>query len=211
MSTSRRGLRWLLAHRLLRALAVLVGLMNLASMAGQAVLVLFAQEQLGLGSVGYGLLLAAHGLGGVLGRLAATRLGRHAGIATLLLSAVLVRAVAWLVFGVVSKAWIGGVTLGVSGITGAVFGVVGVSLRQAIVPDPLMGRVVSAFRMLGYGAVPVGAILGGVVARTLGLRAPFLLGAAVLVLAALMALPAVNNRTVEAARAAAERRTLPSE
>ena len=66
------------------------------------------------------------------------------------------------------------------GITGAVFGVVGVSLRQAIVPDCLMGRVVSAFRILGYGAVPVGAILGGVVARTLGLRAPFLLGAAVL-------------------------------
>jgi MFS family permease len=94
--------------------------------------------------------------------------------------------------------------LGISGITGAVFGVVGVSLRQAIVPDPLMGRVVSAFRMVGYGAVPVGAILGGVVARTLGLRAPFLLSAAVLVLAALMALPAVNNRTVAAARAAAE-------
>jgi predicted MFS family arabinose efflux permease len=176
-----QGLRWLLAHRLLRALAVLVGLMNLASIAGQAILVLFAQEQLGLGSVGYGLLLAAHGLGGVLGSLVATRLGRHAGSATLLLSAVVVRAVAWLVFGAVSRAWIAAVMLGISGVTGAVFGVVGVSLRQAIVPDPLMGRVVSAFRMLGYGAVPVGAVLGGVVARTLGLRAPFLLSAAVLV------------------------------
>jgi predicted MFS family arabinose efflux permease len=57
---------------------------------------------------------------------------------------------------------------------------------------------------MGYGAVPVGAILGGVVARTLGLRAPLLLSAAVLVLAALMALPAVNNRPVAVARAAAE-------
>jgi MFS family permease len=199
-----QGLRWLLAHRLLRALAVLVGLMNLASMAGQAIMVLFAQEQLGLGSVGYGLLLATHGVGGVLGSLVATRLGRHAGTATLLLAAVLVRAMASLVFGAGSSAWVAGAMLGISGLTGAVFGVVGVSLRQAIVPDRLMGRVVSAFRMLGYGAVPVGAILGGVVARTLGLRAPFLLSAAVLVLAALMALPAVNNRTVAAARAAAE-------
>jgi MFS family permease len=206
-----QGLRWLFAHRLLRALAVLVGLMNLASMAGQAILVLFAHEQLGLGSAGYGLLLAAHGLGGVLGSLVATRLGRHAGTATLLLAAVLVRAVAWLVFGTVADAWIAGAMLGISGITGAVFGVVGVSLRQAIVPDPLMGRVVSAFRMLGYGAVPVGAILGGVAARTLGLRAPFLLGAAVLAAAALMALPAVNHRAVAAARVAAERPTLPSE
>jgi predicted MFS family arabinose efflux permease len=178
--------------------------MNLASMAGQAIMVLFAQEQLGLGSVGYGLLLATHGVGGVLGSLVATRLGRHAGTATLLLAAVLVRAMASLVFGAGSSAWVAGAMLGISGLTGAVFGVVGVSLRQAIVPDRLMGRVVSAFRMLGYGAVPVGAILGGVVARTLGLRAPFLLSAAVLVLAALMALPAVNNRTVAAARAAAE-------
>ena len=64
-----------------------------------------------------------------------------------------------------------------------------------------MGRVVSAFRVLGYGAVPLGAILGGAVARTLGLRAPFLLGAVVLVVAALVALPAVNNRTVAATRA----------
>jgi len=199
------GLRWLFAHRLLRALAVLVGLMNLASMAGQAIMVLFAQEQLGLGSVGYGLLLAAHGFGGVLGSLTATRLSRHAGSATLLLSAALVRAVAWLVFGVVSNPWVAGAMLGISGITGAVFGVVGISLRQAIVPDPLMGRVVSAFRMLGYGAVPVGAILGGVVAQALGLRAPFLLAAAVLVVAAAMALPAVNARAVAAARAAAER------
>jgi MFS family permease len=195
-----QGLRWLLAHRLLRALAVLVGLMNLASMAGQAIMVLFAQEQLGLGSVGYGLLLAAHGVGGVFGSLVATRLGRHAGTATLLISAVLVRAVAWLVLGAVSDAWIAGVMLGISGITGAVFGVVGVSLRQAIVPDRLMGRVVSTFRVLGYGAVPVGAILGGAVAQALGLRAPFLLGGVVLVVAALVALPAVNNRAIAAAR-----------
>jgi MFS family permease len=201
-----QGLRWLFAHRLLRALAVLVGLMNLASMAGQAIMVLFAQEQLGLGSVGYGLLLAAHGVGGVLGSLVATRLGRHVGTATLLLAAVLVRAPAWLVLGAASHAWIAGAMLGISGTTGAVFGVVGVSLRQAIVPDRLMGRVVSAFRVLGYGAVPVGAILGGVVARALGLRAPFLLGAAVLVVTALMALPAVNTRAVEAARAAAAER-----
>ena len=146
------------------------------------------------------MLLAGHGVGGVLGSLAATRLARHAGTATLLISTVLVRAAASLVLGTVSDAWIAGAMLGISGITGAVFGVVGVSLRQAIVPDPLMGRVVGAFRVLGYGAVPVGAILGGVVARTLGLRAPFLLSAAILVVAALVALPVVNNRAVEAAR-----------
>ncbi len=198
------GLRWLLGHRLLRTLAVMVGLMNLATMAGEAILVLFAQDELGLGSVGYGLLLAGFGVGGVLGSLVATRLGRHAGTGTLLLAATLLMAVAWLVFGVGSNAWIGAAMLAIAGGTGVVFNVVGVSLRQAIVPDRLIGRVVSAFRTLAYGAVPAGAILGGAVARTLGLRAPFLLGAAVLAAAGLLALPVVNNRTIQAARVAAE-------
>src|SRR6266498_2300018 len=170
------GLRWLLGHRLLRTLAAMVGLMNLATMAGEAILVLFAQDELGLGSVGYGLLLAA----------------------TLLM------AVAWLVFGVGSNAWIGAAMLAIAGGAGVVFNVVGVSLRQAIVPDRMIGRVVSAFRTLAYGAVPAGAILGGAGARTLGLRAPFLLGAAVLAAAGLLALPVVNNRTIQAARVAAE-------
>src|SRR6266511_3748521 len=153
------GLRWLLGHRLLRTLAVMVGLMNLATMAGEAILVL---------------------------------------------AATLLMAVAWLVFGVGSNAWIGAAMLAIAGGTGVVFNVVGVSLRQAIVPDRLIGRVVSAFRTLAYGAVPAGAILGGAVARTLGLRAPFLLGAAVLAAAGLLALPVVNNRTIQAARVAAE-------
>jgi hypothetical protein len=85
-----------------------------------------------------------------------------------------------------------------------VFNVVGVSLRQAIVPDRLIGRVVSTYRMLGYGANPLGALLGGVVGRALGVRAPFLLGAAVLATSGLLALPVVNNRAIQAARIAAE-------
>jgi MFS family permease len=58
----------------------------------------------------------------------------------------------------------------------------------------------SAFRLIGFGPAPVGALLGGVLGRTLGLRAPFVFGAAVLAVTALLALPAVNTRSVEAAR-----------
>jgi MFS family permease len=198
------GLRWLLHHRVLRTLAGMVGLMNLATMAGGAILVLFAQDALGVGSVGYGLLLAGFGVGGLLGSLVATRLSRHAGTATLLVGATLLLAVAGLVLGVSSSPWLAGAMQALAGMAGMVFNVVGVSLRQAIVPDRLMGRVVSAFRMIGYGAIPAGAILGGVVGRALGVRAPFLLGAGVLTLAALLALPVVNNRTIQAARLAAQ-------
>jgi len=198
------GLRWLVGHRLLRVLAVMVGLMNLAVMAGEAILVLFAQEELGLGSVGYGLLLAGFAVGGVLASLIATQLSRRVGSGTLLVAVTFVEAAAWAVFGVGSNAWVGGAMLALVGGGSTVFNVVGVSLRQAIVPDRLIGRVVSTQRMVGFGAVPVGALLGGVVGRTLGVRAPFLLGAAILTASGLLALPVVNNRAIQAARIAAE-------
>jgi len=70
-------------------------------------------------------------------------------------------------------------------------------------PDRLMGRVVGAIRLIGFGSIPIGALLGGVVARQLGLRAPFLLGAAVLALAALAAAPVVTTSAIEAARTGA--------
>jgi len=198
------GLRWLVGHRLLRVLAVMVGMMNLAVMAGEAILVLFAQEELGLGSVGYGLLLAGFAVGGVLASLIATQLSRRVGSGTLLVAVTFVEAAAWAVFGVGSNAWLGGAMLALVGGGSTVFNVVGVSLRQAIVPDRLIGRVVSTQRMVGFGAVPVGALLGGVVGRTLGVRAPFLLGAAILTASGLLALPVVNNRAIQAARIAAE-------
>ena len=69
------GLRFLFGHRLLRACVLLVSASNLAFMAGEAVLVLFATEELGLGSRGYGLLLSAVALGWLPGSLLAARVG----------------------------------------------------------------------------------------------------------------------------------------
>jgi hypothetical protein len=67
--------------------------------------------------------------------------------------------------------------------------VVTVSLRQRIVPDELLGRVNSVYRMIGWGLIPVGALAGGFAARLGGLRAPYLAGGVVCGLALLAALP----------------------
>jgi MFS family permease len=198
------GLRWLRGRRLLLALAVLVAIMNLSVMAGESVMVLFAQERLGLGDIGYGLLLTGFAGGGVLGNAVASRLGRMVGTGTLLVAMPLVAAAGWLVFGLSSSPWGAGALLVAISTAFSVFNVIGVSLRQGIVPDHLVGRVVAAFRTVGYGAIPAGALLGGVVGRTLGLRAPYLAGAAVIATAALLAMPVIDDRAVHAARATAE-------
>ena len=188
------GLRFLFGHRLLRACVLLVSASNLAFMAGEAVLVLFATEELGLGSRGYGLLLAAVALGGVPGSLLAARVGGRVPPGPLIVGGVLVGAVVMACFGLATDPWVAGAAYVVTGAVWGVWNVTLLSLRQAIVPDRLMGRVVGAVRLIGFGSIPVGALLGGLVARSLGLRAPFLLGAAVLAVAALVADPGDHHQ-----------------
>jgi hypothetical protein len=62
---------------------------------------------------------------------------------------------------------------------------------------------VSAFRLFGYGSVPIGSLLGGVLARTFGLPAPFVVAGVVVPVVALVCLPAINTRTIAEARSAA--------
>ena len=54
------------------------------------------------------------------------------------------------------------------------------SLRQSIIPDALLGRVNSVYRFLGWGTMPIGAAVGGALAKGFGLRAPFFANAGVL-------------------------------
>ena len=197
------GLRFLFGHRLLRACVLLVSASNLAFMAGEAVLVLFATEELGLGSRGYGLLLAAVALGGLPGSLLAARVGGRVPPGTVIVGGVMVGAVVMACFGLATDPWVAGAAYAATGAVWGVWNVTLLSLRQAIVPDRLMGRVVGAVRLIGFGSIPVGALLGGLVARSLGLRAPFLLGAAVLAVAALAATPVITTGAIQAARSEA--------
>lgn len=197
------GLRWLLAHRLLRTLALLVGVLNLVFTAVAAIEVLFTLELLGLDSTGYGLLVTGQAVGGLLGSVLVTRLTGRLGSGTIIVPIVLVAAGCLAATGAASDPWTVGALLLLVGAAITVWNVVTVSLRQAIVPDHLVGRVAGAYRMVAFGTMPLGALAGGALARTFGLRAPFLLGAATLLVAALLALPLVNGRSVRAARLAA--------
>jgi predicted MFS family arabinose efflux permease len=197
------GLRWLAAHRVLRATAAMVAVVNLLAAGGSAVMVLFAQEKLGVDALGFGLLLSGSAVGGVLGSLVAARVTRVVGTARVVVWTMVASALAYLVFGLSSDPWLAGVMFGLVGFFTVVFNVILGSLRQALTPDRLLGRVISAFRLFSYGAVPLGSLLGGVLARSFGLRAPFLVAGVVIPLASVLCLPAVNARTIAEARAAA--------
>jgi MFS family permease len=194
------GLRWLWRHRLLRTLAVMLGIWNLLTTASAAIFVLFATEDLHVSKTGYGLLFSAGAVGSIVGSVLATRIVRRLGPGRALLGAVVVSGLAYLVVALTSNAYLVGAMGALGSLVGIVWNVITVSLRQAIIPDQLLGRVNSVYRFLGWGMMPVGAALGGLLATLFGLRAPYWVGGATLLAMALLTFRVVNDRTIAEAR-----------
>jgi MFS family permease len=182
----REGMSYLWQHRLLRTMAFVVGPMNLGSMAVFGVLVLYvvAPGPLGLDGVGFGLLTTAIAVGTVAGTLLASRIERLIGRANLFVACIASLLVVDLVWIVVPQPLLIGLILAISSSFGGAFNVVFGSIRQRIVPNHLLGRVMASFRVISWGSLPLGALLGGIVGQTLGLTAVFV-GAALIHLALL--------------------------
>ena len=183
------GLHWLARHRLLRVVAVLLGIFNFANQMGQAVLVLLATQTLHVSSRGYGLLLAASAVGSVAGGLVNPVLSRRLGLVPALVLPAVIDAAAFAGLGLAPDAAVAAGLLAVQGFSITLWNVVTVSLRQRIVPGHLLGRVNSVYRMLGWGLMPAGALAGGLVAHAAGLRAPYLVGGLLCALSVCAALP----------------------
>jgi MFS family permease len=183
------GLRWLAGHRLLRVVAVLLGIYNFANQMGQAVLVLLATQVLHVSTRGYGLLLAASAVGSVVGGLVNPVLTRRLGLLPSLVLPAVVDAAAFVGLGLAPGPGVAAALLAVQGFSVTMWNVVTVSLRQRVVPGHLLGRVNSVYRMLGWGLMPAGALAGGFVAHAAGLRAPYVVAGLLCLLSVLAALP----------------------
>jgi MFS family permease len=92
----------------------------------------------------------------------------------------------------------------VTGLLPVVYNVIFGSLRQQLIPDRLLGRVNSAYSLCTYGAVPLGALLGGALADRFGLPAPFLVAGILIPVMGVLALRSINRRTIEQALAEVE-------
>lgn len=205
------GFGWLWRHRLLRALALLLGAMNLLGAMSFAVFVLFVQDVLGLyEGWQFGLVTTGFAAGAVIGSLLGDRVSRWLSPGTALLTAIAGGAAGTLAMGLAGSAavfWVAGV---LSGTFMVVWNVITVSLRQRLIPDHLLGRVNSVYRFFGWGTMSIGTALGGLLValaepalgREWALRAPFLLDAAVSVLLLWYAAGRINTARIRAAEAA---------
>jgi predicted MFS family arabinose efflux permease len=175
------GTRFVWRHPVLRPLAIMLGLQNMAFSAAFSVFVLFAVAPgpMGLSDAGYGVLTATLGVGSLLGSWLAAGVERRLGrVRTLVLSIVL-NGVSLVVPVVTALPVPIGTSMLASGAGIVFWNVVTVSLRQRITPDRLLGRMNASYRLVGWGTIPLGAALGGVLAEALGLRGAFLVAALV--------------------------------
>ncbi len=205
----REGFGWLWNHLFLRRLAICLGLTNGLGMITTATYVLFAQEILGLDAVGFGLLGTGVAIGGVLGGVGGSQVSARLGAGTAILGTLAVMAVTYTLTGLTSSAYLVWGFGMIQGFSSTVWNVVTVSLRQQIIPDRLLGRVNSGYRFFGWGSMPLGTALGGIIAslaesgvgRETGLRVPWLVGGVGHVLLLAWAWTRINGRTIAQARA----------
>ena len=179
----RQGLSWLWKHDLLRTLAIMLGVANMCGMFAQAVFVKFARDELGLGARGFGVLLAAISIGSILGGLIGETVSKRLGSTTAIILAYVIFAVSDVIPGIFPEIWAVALSGVVMAIAGTTWNVITVSMRQRLIPSELFGRVNSVYRFIGTGSTAFGALIGGQIAFTFGLRATYLASGFVLLIA----------------------------
>jgi MFS family permease len=174
-----------LHNRYLLAFAAEAGTYNVAWHAIDAILVLWAVDELGLRAGTLGLLLSVGSVGAVLGALMTEGLARRIGVGRAMWGCALVSNVGVLMIPLAT-----GEPATVIAVLGTAFFVQGLgatgtnvhtyAIRQAVTPDRLLGRTNAVYRMLTWGLIPLGSLLGGVLGETLGLRPALWIGAVLL-------------------------------
>ncbi|MGQ4487010.1 MFS transporter [Streptomyces sp. 372A] len=191
VSEAREGLRSIAYDPWLRTFTLFGAASNLALMGYQSIQVVFLVRGVGLPPGAVGVVIAATSAGGVAGAFAARRVAHRIGTAR----ATLLFELGLPSLGLLMPLTIGGagillfVTGGFSVCAGVVAGnIIKASFQQRYCPPDLLGRLTASMAFLSYGAIPVGALLGGLLGTALGLRTAMALTTAGIPLAALILL-----------------------
>ncbi|MEA2206129.1 MAG: hypothetical protein QOE77_2905 [Blastocatellia bacterium] len=178
------GFRFVWRTGPVRALLLLLGGVSLFGTPYAVLMPIFADQILHGGASGLGLLMGASGLGALLGALSlAARnevrgLGRWVAVATIGFGASLI------LFSLSHSFWLSAALLLPVGFTMMIEMAASNTLIQAMVPDALRGRVMAVYSMMFMGMAPIGAVVAGSLAHSLGAPRTVLFGGAVCIVSA---------------------------
>jgi MFS family permease len=155
------GLRYVLSHPVLRNISIMMALVNFVANASNNQIVLFAKERLSASDVQVSLLFSAASLGVVIMGLLAGPLRKRWSFSTVALGALMLEGLLGVVFSLMRWYWVAAFIWMLAGGLGILFNINTGSLRQAIVPNHMLGRVISIASVLAWSAIPLGSLLGG--------------------------------------------------
>ncbi len=167
------GFVWVRHHAAVRTLVLTIFIFNITFGAAWSVLVLYASDRLHLGAIGYGLLTTVSAGGGLVSTVGYVRLVGHVSLANLMKVGLIIETFTHLGLALTTRPWVAMVIFFVFGAHAFVWGATSSTVRQRAVPLDLQGRVNSVNLVGVFGGLVVGSTLGGVLARHLGVTAPF--------------------------------------
>src|SRR6266446_2875905 len=154
------GLRYVLRHPVLRNISAMMALVNFVGATTGAQIVLFAKERLQANDTQVSLLYSAASIGVVVLSLAAGQLRKRWSFSKVALSALMLEGLLTVVLAFTRWYWLAVVLWALASGLGILFNINTGSLRQAIVPNHLLGRVISIASVLAWSAIPVGSLVG---------------------------------------------------
>lgn len=172
------GLRWLQGHPAVRRLAIVIALFNLTFGATYSILVLYAFQRLGLDETGFGLLLTASAVGGIVGAVLYSWLERRVSYTVMLRAGLLVETSTHLLLASTTSWVFAAAVLVLFGVHEAVWGSLSTTIRLRATPEHLLGRVNSVYLLAVLAPLSGGALLGGWIAEHFGVVAVLWYGGA---------------------------------
>jgi MFS family permease len=157
----REGLRFVWGHPVLRNISLMMALVNFVMATTGAQLVLFAKERLQASDTQVGLLFMAGSAGVVVLALLAGLLRKRWTFSRVALGALMFMGVFTLALALIRLYWLALIFEALEQGCGILFNINTGSLRQAIVPNHLLGRIMSIASVVAWSAIPLGAFLGG--------------------------------------------------
>jgi MFS family permease len=155
------GLRYVLGHPVLRNISAMMAMVNFVATTVATQLVLFAKVRLHATDSQVALLFSAESIGVVILSLAAGPLRKRWRFSTVALGALMLNGLLTIALAFTQYYWAALVLVAINSGLGILFNINTGSLRQAIVPNEMLGRVISIAGVLAWSAIPVGAFLGG--------------------------------------------------
>ena len=171
----REGLSYVLRHPYLKNIAACTAIFNFFGLMGYAILLVYARRKLDLSPQAIGLAFTLSNFGPLLAALTANKIFARFGvgrtiIASSILGGPMFLAIPFAPHGHAALFVLVPAIL-VGGFMGVIYNIAQVSLRQAITPERIQGRMNSVMRFIVWGAIPLGSFAGGINASLIGLKA----------------------------------------